>query len=88
MASEKWRSMGETERAPYEQRALVEKQRYESQMSMYVPAPGFSSKGSRKRVILVNLTLFKVMLYRYNLNMNIFTQQCHKIIVGLLCFFL
>lgn len=50
MASQKWKNMNETERAPYDQRAQIDKQRYESQMSMYVPAPGFSSKGSRKRV--------------------------------------
>lgn len=49
MASQKWKNMNETERAPYDQRAQIDKQRYESQMSMYVPAPGFSSKGSRKR---------------------------------------
>ncbi|KAF6037712.1 hypothetical protein EB796_003974 [Bugula neritina] len=49
MASAKWRAMGETEREPYDQRAAADKQRYEHQMSMYVPAPGFSSKGSRKR---------------------------------------
>lgn len=43
--------MGPTERTPYDVRAAAEKQRYEAQMSVYVPAPGFSSKGSRKRVI-------------------------------------
>lgn len=37
-------------RAPYDARAAAEKQRYEQQMAMYVPTPGFSSKGSRKRV--------------------------------------
>ena len=42
--------MSDGERAPYDQRAAADKQRYEQQMSMYVPAPGFSSKGSRKRV--------------------------------------
>lgn len=50
MASVKWKAMGDTEKAPYDARAQQDKQRYEQQMSMYVPAPGYSSKGSRKRV--------------------------------------
>jgi len=49
MASVKWKAMGDTEKAPYDARAQQDKQRYEQQMSMYVPAPGYSSKGSRKR---------------------------------------
>lgn len=49
-ASAKWREMDLAARAPYEARAAAEKQRYEQQMSMYVPTPGFSTKGSRKRV--------------------------------------
>jgi len=58
MASAKWRAMGETEREPYDQRAAADKQRYEHQMSMYVPAPGFSSKGSRKRVAFLTVLIY------------------------------
>jgi len=49
-ASAKWKAMTEAERAPYDQRAMAEKARYENQMSTYTPTPGFSAKGSRKRV--------------------------------------
>lgn len=48
-ASAKWKAMNETERAPYDARAQAEKQRYEMQMSTYVPTPGYSGKAARKR---------------------------------------
>lgn len=42
--------MNDDDKAPYDQRAEADKQRYEQQMSMYVPTPGYSTKGSRKKV--------------------------------------
>lgn len=81
-ASVKWKAMGDAEKAPYDSRALADKQRYEAQMQMYVPAPGFSSKGSRKRVSSFKYGSSKKKFNTYNF--FIVTSK----LISIICWFL
>lgn len=51
MASVKWRALDDDERKPWNERAALDKQRYEREMETYQPPPGMTAQRSRKKVI-------------------------------------
>ena len=50
LASTKWKAMNEDDRKPWDERAALDKQRYEKEMESYIPPPGMSGPKSRKKV--------------------------------------
>ena len=42
--------MNEDDRKPWDERAALDKQRYEKEMESYIPPPGMSGPKSRKKV--------------------------------------
>lgn len=49
LASAKWKVLSDSERVPWDERAALDKQRYEKEMETYVPTPGYSAKAARKK---------------------------------------
>lgn len=49
LASAKWKALNEEDKKPWEERAALDKQRYEREMSTYEPPPGMSGSRSRKK---------------------------------------
>lgn len=50
LASSKWKVMSAEEKKPWDERAALDKQRYEREMDGYHPPPGMSGPKSRKKV--------------------------------------
>lgn len=51
LASVKWKALSDEEKKPWDERAQLDKQRYEREMEGYHPPPGMSGPKSRKKVI-------------------------------------
>lgn len=50
LASAKWKLLNDAERTPWDERAALDKERYEREMETYQPPPGMSAQRSRKKV--------------------------------------
>jgi hypothetical protein len=48
-ASSKWKVMDDGDKKPWNERAELDKKRYEKEMETYQPPPGMGGRGSRKK---------------------------------------
>lgn len=53
-ASKKWKELKDSDKKQWNDRAALDKERYEKEMETYHPPPGMGGRGSRKKVNLVS----------------------------------